>query len=293
MSIADKLLTIADNTPAVCEAVKSAVTTVSGEVVTADDVGSEEHKLEIKLTSTAVTDFSDVNVSRYGKNLFNINHSNINATYVESFDGNTITLHNIHPTLGALTGTNRIGQTYILPYNLCGKTVTCSAKIKTSGTNEALIRLNEFNTQTGSFGKTVGLKSLSSQTEIVIQFTATIPDKLADGMSLAFLLYVNGGGTIAAGEKVTTSYSDIQIEIGDTATDYEPYKEPQTAIANADGTVEGVTSLSPNMTVLTDTDGVCIECKYRTEANQEKWDKLAVLRGKLEAAKEAVRKCRT
>lgn len=56
--------------------------------------------------------------------------------------------------------------------------------------------------------------------------------------------------------------NDLQVEIGETATEYEPYKEPQTATAITDGTVEGLTSLSPNMTLYTDNNGVSIECKY-------------------------------
>lgn len=37
---------------------------------------------------------------------------------------------------------------------------------------------------------------------------------------------------------------------------------------NADGTVYGITSLSPNMTLLTDTDGVTIECEYIKDTNK-------------------------
>ena len=52
------------------------------------------------------------------------------------------------------------------------------------------------------------------------------------------------------------------LELGSTATDYEPYKEPQTATANTDGTVDGLTSASPNMMLVPDTEGVTINCEY-------------------------------
>lgn len=58
------------------------------------------------------------------------------------------------------------------------------------------------------------------------------------------------------------SVRDIQMEIGEYPTEYEHYITPQTVTANADGTVEGLTSISPNITLLTDTDGVVINCEY-------------------------------
>ena len=54
--------------------------------------------------------------------------------------------------------------------------------------------------------------------------------------------------------------SDIQIELN-TVTDYEPYTE-KTYTANADGTVDGVTSISPVMNLICDTEGVDISAKY-------------------------------
>lgn len=53
-----------------------------------------------------------------------------------------------------------------------------------------------------------------------------------------------------------------QIEFGTIATEYEPYVEPQIVKANADGTVTGLTSIHPNMTLISDTKNVNIECNY-------------------------------
>lgn len=53
---------------------------------------------------------------------------------------------------------------------------------------------------------------------------------------------------------------DIMIAYG-TDTEYEPYN-PYTVTANIDGTVEGLASLSPNMTLYTDNDGAIINCQY-------------------------------
>jgi hypothetical protein len=57
------------------------------------------------------------------------------------------------------------------------------------------------------------------------------------------------------------------LSVGDNA-EYEPYKEPTTYTPNADGTVEGVTSLYPSTTLLTDIDGVVIDCEYNRDINK-------------------------
>lgn len=65
------------------------------------------------------------------------------------------------------------------------------------------------------------------------------------------------------------------IVIGTTATAYEPWVDPtgftvtdgkgNTYTPNTDGTVEGVTSTSPTMTLSTDTEGAIIECEYNRD----------------------------
>ncbi len=59
-----------------------------------------------------------------------------------------------------------------------------------------------------------------------------------------------------------------QLEIGSTATSYEQYIQPTTYTPLADGTVEGVESLYPTTTLLTDTDGVVIDCEYNKDINK-------------------------
>ena len=63
-----------------------------------------------------------------------------------------------------------------------------------------------------------------------------------------------------------TPYTQHQLELGIVATDYEPYKAPQTATADASGKVDGLTSVSPSMTLLADSDAVALECTYFPES---------------------------
>lgn len=74
-----------------------------------------------------------------------------------------------------------------------------------------------------------------------------------------------------------------QIEMGDTATEYEPYIDPtavivtrygkdeadnpQTFTPSADGTCE-IPSLSPTMTLLTNTSGVTVEVEYNQDSTE-------------------------
>lgn len=59
-----------------------------------------------------------------------------------------------------------------------------------------------------------------------------------------------------------------QIETGSAVTDFEPYKEVTAHTPSAGGTVEGITSLAPTMTLLTDTEGVTIECEYNKDTGK-------------------------
>lgn len=73
----------------------------------------------------------------------------------------------------------------------------------------------------------------------------------------------------------------IQLETGKTATAFAPCNGT-TAMPAQDGTVTGLPSLAPTMTLLTDTAGVKIECTYNRDSNAvyaELLAKIAALSG--------------
>lgn len=90
------------------------------------------------------------------------------------------------------------------------------------------------------------------------KITATVPDSA--GWMIALLI------STAVGENMT--FKNVQVETGAEASSFEAFKEADTYTANADGTVEGITSLSPNMTLLTDTEGVEVYCEYNKDTNK-------------------------
>ena len=72
--------------------------------------------------------------------------------------------------------------------------------------------------------------------------------------------------------------SEFQIELGTTKTPYTPYiadlstakvivNGSQTYPINADGTVEGITSLYPTTTLTTDTEGIVLDVEYNRDIN--------------------------
>lgn len=63
-------------------------------------------------------------------------------------------------------------------------------------------------------------------------------------------------------------FSNIQVEVGDIATEFEAYKEATEHIPSSDGAVSGLTSVSPCMTILTDTEGAIVECEYNRDTNK-------------------------
>ena len=68
---------------------------------------------------------------------------------------------------------------------------------------------------------------------------------------------------------ITELYDNVtlQLEKG-VGTEYEPYIEPTSYPVAADGTVEGVTPIYPNTTLMTDTEGVIIDCEYNRDINK-------------------------
>lgn len=73
---------------------------------------------------------------------------------------------------------------------------------------------------------------------------------------------------IAKGATVNNVVFKPQIEYGSSKTEYEPYVEPLTALAEEDGTVKGVMSLYPTTALATDATGVTIDMAYNRDINK-------------------------
>ena len=194
-------------------------------------------QLELGTTATAYTpyisDFTGIEVSRYGKNLLPSDISNLD-NWVDA----------------ELSGNQAGSRFYFL--NLAeGYKHTISLKIKDGIPSDMgylyLFRSND-NWQT------------EEQVIMLIQnkYNRTPHTFTAEkGYKYALWWF-----SVYARDRFEKYYYDLQIEVGETKTEYEPYIEPTTYTAKADGIVEGILSLSPNITLLTNNNDVVINANY-------------------------------
>lgn len=203
---------------------------------------------EITLTNGATEDASDVNVKRYGKNLADLTKG-LNACLKLNADGSYIMER---------TSSGRFSASIPL-YIPKNTVIAISAKIlkDTAGTNVGI----EFTKFDGA--KSYGNINVSTGQGLVNSGSKDI---------ISFKLFLEA--TVQVGQYV--QFRDFQVEINTTPTEYEPYNL-QTAMANSDGTVNGLTSLSPNMTLLTE-DNVDLVCEYMADTKAYVDNKIAAIK---------------
>lgn len=207
--------------------------TASGSYISVNDVASKQHNLKVNLSSDIVTDFSNVTVTKTGKNLFDIQSLYVNGN-CDNFiiDGNSFEFTKVNHTssgcYAALTNLYLPAGNYVL-----------------SG-----------NTSPSAF---IIIENMNTKEQIRSQHTAEINESVSITKSGMYKIYC----FMAAAEIGTTQrFSNIQLEMGSLKTDYEAYTK-QSVKANADGSVFGLTSISPNMTIIADSDDVEITCEYQ------------------------------
>lgn len=190
------------------------------------------------------SDPSTATVIKCGKNLLDLSRATFtSASYNAAVNGITCKINNNYYA-GA-----RVDYFNSFLFANMGKTLTFSIAQSIDG---ALISVVIYGTRTS--GKTNQEGSATGKRE----FSFTIAEDFTEITGLE--VRVN---------RYTTAFTDnetivrnMQVEVSEAATDFEEYKESATYTPNADGTVEGVTSISPTMTLLSDTENTVIECEY-------------------------------
>ena len=76
----------------------------------------------------------------------------------------------------------------------------------------------------------------------------------------------------------TTAFSEFQMEFGDSVSEYEPYKAPETVPVNADGTAI-VVGKGESITLSTDAEGATISADYNRDINKAFAELLAKIGG--------------
>lgn len=192
-------------------------------------------QLELGATATAytpyVSDFSTVNVTRCGKNLIPYPYSSQSGATI---NGITWT----HSSDGALiaNGTATEDSNFVVVNNtnaipVTGQKVTLSGCPVNGGTNKYGIYYYDTVTSQYDYGEGV---------TFIPKGVVTIHARVFKGVTVNNLVF------------------KPQLELGSTATTYEPYQS-QKYTSTATGEVTGVTNLYPTTTLLTDNAGVVFE----------------------------------
>lgn len=227
-----------------------------GSVCTISNIQIEE--------GTAATDYepyidpSTVKVKRCGKNFW---HSR-DLTYPRTVSGVTIN-YDPDSQIYTFNGTSTApGDIYTVPNGTdimrinAGETWTLKVEVM-GGTIDGVAT---------SSGKISPLVNTSSYTNTIhantdsLYVTKTYTEA-ADITKMYFYIYASG--TVFNNFKCR-----IQFEPNSKPTEFEKFKELSEYAPASDGTVSGLTSVSPNMTILTDTEGAIVECEYTKDTNK-------------------------
>ena len=208
--------------------------TVSGSVVRADDVSPVEHTANVKVR---------------GKNLFHFN-----TDYSNAYNGIEIKITKDQSVIVA-NGTTTDAQAFSL--------------------TSSILEL-----EAGTY--TISTSGLSLISDV---YDRIYLENLIDGIIIGNYIQPDKPKTFVLTKKaeikitivfgIGTSYNNaeigIQIEEGDTATEYTPYIDPTTVTVTADGvnytpeadgTVSGIPSTALSGGISTDNENVTIECEY-------------------------------
>ena len=215
----------------------------SASVLVLNDVSPVPHNILLKLSSECITDLTAISVSGYGKNLFDKS-----IPY------------------GDYTFSGR-GYNYLSIYVGSGSNVTVSLKQKRDIGLGGYFFCVAYKANTNIFPLDSHMKWLYYSTNTALcQKSVTMISE--DGYVSLFM-----------NPNAYDSFKDeIMVEIGSNATEYESYIEPQIISLNTDGTVSGLTSLSQNMTILSDIDYVTMDCTYNADTKLYIDNKIAELK---------------
>lgn len=215
----------------------------SGEAVRLTDVSPIEHEIKIKLTAESNhSDFSGVTLKRYGKNLLPYPYKNTNIDY--TFNGINYKVKSDGTVV--LNGTANEQSYFILAGLVLNKGVYYLSGCPSGGqgsTYSIYFQYDNFSYYKADYGSGVKID---------------INEKKNCAVAI----------TIGKNTTVSNLIFKPMLEVGSKLTDFE---ERRTAVAYtpaADGTVTGVTSISPDMTFLSDMDGIIINAEYNRDLNK-------------------------
>lgn len=166
----------------------------------------------------------------------------------------------------------------LIPYPYLETTKTKSGLTLTDN-GDGSITINGTSTENVTFQLVRGAKWFSSNTYVSYGKETTVKEGLCmskrgsslENVGLSYELWGEGDFVlfVYCGSGITYNNAIVypQIEVGDTPTEYELYKEGETVTTNIAKGAE-LASIAPNMTISTDKEGVIVEAQYNKDANK-------------------------
>ena len=217
----------------------------SGEALRISDACELEQTADVTLTSDAMIDFSAVSVKKYGKNLIPYPYMEMTKTV------NGITFTDNGDGSITVNGTATANAIYFVRTNTnftVEKGIYTLSGCPTGGNKSSYsLGIDVYNDKTW-------LKNFFDYGEgVFVDLTSSVFTGLP--------VYIR----VVTGTTVNNLVFKPMLELGNAATDYEPYKAPVTYTPDSDGKVSGVTLGSDTATLTTDTSGVIINAKYKKD----------------------------
>ena len=220
----------------------------SGEgCVVAKDVSPLEHTVGVKLSAEGVEDFSGVTVKVGGKNFFNGSVIPLKSSIVEVTANSILTyVSDTYTGNGGISTKKKLKE--LCPNLKVGKRYILSAN--TQSTVQKLFYLLESGYSWG-FGRSAEITEAMLNSEVYVYAKSVI-----NGETTGYCLI-----------------SNIQVELQEVAqispaSAFEPYVEPVTYTANADGSVDGVKSIYPSTSVSVEDASTAVNIKYNRDINK-------------------------
>ena len=207
-----------------------------------------------------------VNITACGKNLFDSSQNKVSGSADVSIPSqNAITVTSIETGIYIGAGINILAKT------LSGKTITLSGSWSVSAQNTGGLRLCWVDSEGVVLSTDLFLTTSGSSVSGIL---SNPPE---NATYLALFIYVNISGTLNAGDTVT--YTNVQLEIGEIATDFEPY-ENQDYSSQVGQTVD-VTQYDKVTNIFATTEGGAVSTKFLLSTKYELNDKVNLLVGTL------------
>lgn len=230
-------------------------------------------QVEIGETATEYTPYIDpstVNVRRCGKNLFDINNYTVVSANLTANEhtGNDYT---VQGAVGNAANAYSAGAFAIVP-----PVMMQNVKALTMSMYVTLL-------EQGAWGNKVRLWAMDENVEYADSKTFELEIGKRTRIQATFLIenadVISRMNFHVNNNKLLFELDTIQIEEGTDVTEYEAYKGTDHT-PSSDGTVSGMMSTAPNMTILTDKEGVIVECEYNVDTKlyiDKKFEELKAL----------------